>query len=225
MVLVAGFLTILAAARLSGQVDGLFLVIVAWVCAFFPLWNMLPPLVRFMKTWIAKARGRSRGAAVMPGSHTPGIYAMRRIEDVQADWWTMAKTPAEIVVRGSVWLWGETIEHEWAVKGGFGYPGTIEDVLCARCFGWMSATKYDYRIGPPIHVNCPVSDSWLIRSSMWVVDGVIVRPLRRHWQLSGLSELRATASQWFEEGVPTETLCSVGDLPSGRRESATEGGS
>ena len=86
---------------------------------------------------------------------------MRRLEDVQAGLLAVVllrSREAQIIVRGAVWLWGDTIEHEWGVKGEFGYPETIRDVLCARCDAWMPVSEYDEGAGPPICLSCPISD-------------------------------------------------------------------
>lgn len=121
-----------------------------------------------------------QGQVVVPGSNTPGIYAMRWVEDVQSGEMTVER--GGVVVRGTVWIWGETIEHELGVKGEFGYPGTISEVFCERCYGWMPIAAYTTELSPPAHQSCHVI-------------GLSTRQGR--WKPAGLAELRSRAPQWF----------------------------
>ena len=75
-------------------------------------------------------KARLMGLVVVAGSNTPGIYAMRWQSDVQD--WDDQSAPGQALVRGTVWLWGDTIEHEYGVKGEFAYPGAITDVPLFR---------------------------------------------------------------------------------------------
>ena len=176
------------------------LTVVALIVAllFIPL--LLPPLATLVKTWAAVVRWRRRNV-VTPGSNTPGIFAMRRLEDVQADLVPpvlLMSGEAYIIVRGSVWVWGDTIEHQWGVKGEIGYPEALMDVLCVRCDAWIPLDEYDERTGPPIHPSCPIPVRWAGELRVWIADALFVRLLQRRWQPVGLVELREAAPQWFE---------------------------
>ena len=207
----AGVLGLLLAATLVWQVDGqsAYGHLVArspldanWAAAFsiattfgaflLLLWT-LPTLGTLARIWAAVARGDDAGS-VIPGSLTPGIYAMRDIKDVRADlyMWIQAGEAGTIVVRGSVWLWGETVEHERAVKGQFGFPCIIGDVLCVRCWEWVAIGEYDDGDGPPIHGTCPVPGSWPARFDGWMRDALL---LHRKWaacRATRLARVRAS---------------------------------
>ena len=124
-------------------------------------------------------KARLMGQVVVPGSNTPGIYAMRWPSDVQ-DWDSPAK-PGHVLVRGTVWLWGDTIEHEYGMKGEFAYPGVITDVRCVGCQGWVPIEEYGDETEPPLDARCRA-------------DGFTVEK----WKPAGLWRLRAEAPHWFE---------------------------
>ena len=125
---------------------------------------------------------RLMGLIVVPGSNTPGIFAMRWRSDVQ-DWDNPSK-PGLVVVRGTVWLWGDTIEHEYGVKGEFAYPCVITDVRCVGCHGWVPIEGYSDESEPPLDARCRAGGFRVPR-----------------WKPAGLSQLRAGAPQWFEAGA------------------------
>ena len=85
---------------------------------------LAPSIAALTKSWIAVVFRRNRGA-VTPGANTPGIFAMRRLEDVDGNLLPAAvamSDKVQIIVRGSVLSWGDTIEHEDGVKGELAYP-------------------------------------------------------------------------------------------------------
>ena len=127
-------------------------------------------------------KARAVGMAVAPGSNTPGIFAMRLLADVQ-DWDSLSK-PGQVLVRGTVWLWGDTIEHEYGVKGEYAYPGVIMDVHCAGCHGWVPIEEYGDESEPPLDARC--------KDVGFQVEG---------WEAAGLSRLRTAAPQWFEDAA------------------------
>lgn len=132
------------------------------------------------------------GHRVRPGANTPGLYAMRDRSDVTG----MGSANGHLSVRGRVYLWGDTIEHDRGVKGQYGYPLCIEDVSCVRCGGWMSLGGYDDRKGPPLHVSCrrPRSLTDRLRRAL-----LFLRYPRPHtWKPAGLAELRLAAPRWFD---------------------------
>ena len=121
------------------------------------------------------------GRVVVPGSNTPGIYAMRWPSDVQ-DYGP--SRPRQVLVRGSVWLWGDTIEHEYGVKGEFAYPAVITDVRCVGCQGWVPIEEYGDETEPPLDARCKA-------------DGFAVE----QWKPAGLWRLRAEVPLWFESAA------------------------
>ena len=130
-------------------------------------------------------KGALLGQAVVPGLNTPGIFAMRRLADVRTE--AIRTSPGQIVVRGSVWIWGDTIEHEYGVKGEYAYPGTIVDVQCSRCPDWIPIAEYADESEPPIHSEClfwRTPGPWEARAEKW-------RP-------AGLLDLQVKVPQWFE---------------------------
>ena len=151
----------------SGAAAGLLAACLCWAFSFgYPL----------LRSYLAKRTGN----VVIPGESTPGIFAMKRLVDVEDDY--IFADATQMAVRGSVWLWGGTIEHERGVKGEFAYPDTILDVSCVGCFGWVPIEQYVDESRPPKHPDCG------IRSSMSLDK----------WGPAGLAELQATAPQWFE---------------------------
>ena len=130
--------------------------------------------------------GKLSGRTVVPGPNTPGIFAMRQLRDVvNRDRWV---EPGEVIVRGSVWLWGDTVEHEHGVKGQYGYPGSITEVKCVACPDWLPISQYTVESKPPLHVGC----LWPCSSCHGEEDG-------ERWRMASLSELRSRAPQWFRE--------------------------
>ena len=127
------------------------------------------------------------GHVVAPGSNTPGIYAMRRLADVSGG--MPATEPGQIVVRGSVCIWGDSIDHEYGVKGEFAYPDTIVDVQCGRCPDWIPLDEYADESEPPMHSECLL---WRA-PARWEFGN-------ETWGAAGLSKLRYSAPQWF--GAP-----------------------
>ena len=149
--------------------------------------------VAYLSLEIADFFRTKRYSALEPGNRTPGLYAMKRAEDVVGR--RILRNHA-IVVRGSVYLWGDTIEHDHGVKGQYGYPAVLTDVSCVRCVRWMPIDLYDDRLGPPVHLLCPSPRHRLDRCVQWF--GVLQLPyLRKVWQPCGLSGLRERAPLWF----------------------------
>ena len=179
------------------------LTVAAWlVIPFTPV--LAAPMEAVIKRWVAMARRRCSGV-VTPGSNTPGIFAMRRLEDVGGLMLPLSVGgEMQVVVGGSVWLWGDTIEHEEGVKGELAYPEIILEVACVRCGGGIPIGEYNERSGPPIHLSCPMSNSWLSRQGTWVLDVIFVRRVQRRWYPVGLVELQETAPQWFRAEAQEE---------------------
>ena len=121
--------------------------------------------------WQDLRRARAwRNAPVQPGTDTPGIYGLNdpaMLEEIPVsfglplthpcwrlfEWgparlfrwllgWELALVPG-VMVRGQVYMWGNTILHEEGVKAGYAYPRSITDVGCVRCFDWLSIDEWD----------------------------------------------------------------------------------
>ena len=154
---------------------------------------VIPVVVHLRRSPLSPVvKARLMGLVVVAGSNTPGIYAMRWQSDVQD--WDDQSAPGQALVRGTVWLWGDTIEHEYGVKGEFAYPGAITDVRCFGCHGWVPIEEYSDESEPPLDARC--------RAGGFSVP---------EWKPAGLSQLRASAPQWFEGALPE------GHSPAGTR--------
>ena len=134
-----------------------------------------PPIFRHIITIL----NRNRTSPVHPGSHTPGIYAFNEAHQVNS----IARSEQDsksIIVRGTVELWGDTIEHERGVKGEFAFPLKLHDVLCASCSEWMPLSEYKDESKPPLHNGCDSSYG-------------------TGWRVPGVARLRAEIPKWFIE--------------------------
>lgn len=160
-------------SAVAGVVTGLISACLFWAFSFgYPL----------LRSYIAKRTG----TVVVPGVSTPGIYAMKRLEDVEDD--LIFADATEMTVRGSVWLWGDTIEHERGVKGEFAYPDVIMEVSCAGCFEWFPIEQCVDELWTPRHGGCTVSPRWIQR-----------------WRPAGITELRVAVPQWFQPIAEVQT--------------------
>ena len=119
------------------------------------------------------------GQRVVEGASTPGIFAMWHPDDVRDD--DVESKPGQVVVRGGVWLWGETIEHQHGVKGEYAYPDLLVDVHCVACPAWFLISEYVDEAAPPVHPQC-------LAGGFEVPNG---------WRPAGLASLRQSAPQWF----------------------------
>ena len=130
--------------------------------------------------WIyLSVMAKLRGQVVVPGNSTPGIYAMWDLSDVRDD--DAESKPGQLIVRGSVWLWGDLIEHQRGVKGEFAYPDLIRGIHCVACPGWMPIGDYVDESTPPVHEDC-------LAVGFKAPEG---------WRPAGLANLREAAPRWF----------------------------
>ena len=122
---------------------------------------------------VPTVRAALLGQRVVEGASTPGIFAMWNPGDVQDD--DAESKPGQIVVRGSAWLWGETIDHPYGVKGEYAYPDVLMDVHCVACPAWIPIGEYVDESAPPVHPQClaggfEVPDEWGDRQG-WRASG------------------------------------------------------
>lgn len=116
---------------------------------------------------------------------------MHRLSDVQDD--DAESKPGQIVVRGTVWIWGDTIEHEYGIKGEYGYPDRITGVHCVACPGWLPVEIYTDESTPPIHTTCRTRGFMVLEE----------------WRPAGLANLRMGAPQWFGTAGNFQRLSSI----------------
>ena len=126
---------------------------------------------------------------VAPRSMTPGIYAIHDPGELETP---LILTRTGLLVMGRVYLWGDTIEHEYGVKGEFAYPLSIEQVACATCTQWMPLEQYADHDLMPRHDDClPAqelnTEPWrnhrlddLMEQAPWWFDGNQIKPQVPH---------------------------------------------
>ena len=146
-----------------------------------------------LKNTITELARRASGVpAVVPGGGTMGLYAFDTPELLHEEF---LATPREytsdgVHVRGTVYMWGETIEHERGIKAQYAYPRLLEAVRCFKCGAWLSLAEYTDERLPPYHANCnPLNPPFLVS------DRSVA--MQTNWTPAGVNDLRRRAPNWF----------------------------
>ena len=103
---------------------------------------------------------------VQKGSDTPGIYCLNTRDGVTK----IAKGyrgDDHILVRGSVDIWGHTIDHKDGAKGEFAFPKEITDVMCSSCASWIPVDEYVHGSNylRLFHPNCKIYNGGLLKGA------------------------------------------------------------
>lgn len=135
----------------------------------------------------------SCGHRVVPGNNTPGIFAYATMEQVSEaigqQWFSghYVRKPDSIMIRGTVELWGDTIEHDYGAKGQYAYPSRFDAVCCSRCLEWMPLSDYVDESLPPLHDGCVGRTAWARE--------------HKQWKPAGLNALRLRVPEWFGKEI------------------------
>lgn len=134
--------------------------------------------VKALKTLVFMA---ARVPAVRPGDGTEGLYAFhtRAMLDREFVPDERDRFSGYLMVRGTVYMWGETIDHEYGVKAQYAYPKMLDAVLCFKCHGWLSLALYQDESEPPFHPECARQVEF------------------DDWEPAGVNALREKAPHWF----------------------------
>ena len=111
------------------------------------------------------------------------------------------------LVNDTVWPPTHALEARCEMDG---VRAALRLALVVLVVGWIALrwgipiSEYDERSGPPIHLGCPMFNSWLGRQGKRVLEVILVRRIQRRWHPVGLAELQEAAPQWFRAAAQEE---------------------